>query len=41
MVGGGQFVPASGIDYLATSTTSFEFDGGPMDLGAIDLALAP
>ena len=39
--GGGQFIPESGVDYLGTSGATFDFTGAPIDLGRIDLALAP
>lgn len=39
--GGGQFQPEPGIDYVAQSAASFHFAGAPMDLGSLDLALAP
>ncbi|HEY2516069.1 MAG TPA: hypothetical protein VGI39_34595 [Polyangiaceae bacterium] len=40
MQGGGQFSPASGVDYEAQSAKTFAFTGGAMDLGTMSLALA-
>jgi hypothetical protein len=39
--GGGQFQPEPGVDYVAQSAASFHFTGAPMELGSLDLALAP
>ena len=39
--GGGQFSPKSGVDYVAQSAMKFHFTGAPIDLGTLDLALAP
>jgi hypothetical protein len=40
MTGGGQFSPAKGVDYEAQTATKVTFDGGPIDLGTMTLALA-
>lgn len=39
--GGGQYSPESGVDYVAQSASTFHFTGAPIDLGTLDLALAP
>lgn len=39
MQGGGQFSPASGIDYEAQSAKTFSFNGSSLDLGTMSLAL--
>lgn len=39
--GGGQFTPKSGVDYVAQSAAPFTFAGAPLDLGTLNLVLAP
>lgn len=39
--GGGQYSPKSGVDYVAQSASTFNFTGAPMDLGSLDLVIAP
>ncbi len=41
-VGGGQFTPKSGVDYVAQTATAIHFTRGEVqDLGTLPLALAP
>lgn len=39
--GGGQYSPQSGVDYVAQSASTFDFTGAAMDLGSLDLVIAP
>lgn len=39
--GGGQYSPKSGVDYVAQSASTFNFTGAAMDLGTLDLVIAP
>ena len=39
MQGGGSFQPKPGVDYAVASSSKLAFDGGPIDLGTLDLAL--
>ncbi|HSN26030.1 MAG TPA: hypothetical protein VLT45_07085 [Kofleriaceae bacterium] len=39
--GGGQYSPKSGVDYVAQSASTFDFTGAAMDLGSMDLVIAP
>lgn len=39
--GGGQYSPKSGVDYVAQSASTFNFTGDAMDLGTLDLVIAP
>jgi hypothetical protein len=39
--GGGQYSPKSGVDYVAQSASTLDFTGAAMDLGSLDLAIAP
>ena len=39
--GGGQFSPKSGVDYVAQSAATFNFTGASLDLGTLNLVLAP
>lgn len=40
MEGGGEWQPASGIDYMYSSEESFSFMGGSVDFGEVNLMLA-
>jgi hypothetical protein len=37
---GGEFQPLAGVDYIATSDSAITFDGGPTDVGTLDLVVA-
>ena len=37
---GGEFIPKSGIDYIATTTEVYTFDGNPITLPTLDLTIA-
>ncbi len=39
--GGGQYSPKSGVDYVAQSASTFDFTGAAMNLGTMDLVIAP
>ena len=39
--GGGQYSPKSGVDYVAQSASTVDFTGAAMDLGSLDLVIAP
>ena len=40
MEGGGEWQPASGIDYMYSSAETFSFDGSAIDFGEVELKLA-
>ena len=39
-IDGGEFIPKSDIDYIATTSEPYTFDGSPITLPALDLTIA-
>ena len=39
-VGGGEWIPEAGVDYVSITNQSVLFDGDPIDLGAMELTFA-